>query len=105
MKTGNNLWRVLLAATVVILVTTSAAQAQSRPAAAIPGPPTLALTAEPNVVHACDSQPATVQLLAKATSGSGNALRYRWTVDSGNLKDQGATTRWDLTGARPGTYH
>ena len=105
MNSGNNLWRVLILAAVVVLVATSSKQAQSHPATAIAGAPTLALTAEPNVVRACDGQPTAVQLLAKATSSGGGTLRYRWTVDSGTLKGQGATTTWDLTGARPGIYH
>lgn len=105
MNSGNNLWRILMLAAVVVLLTTSSTQAQSHPPAAISGAPTLELTAEPNVVRTCDSQPTAVQLLAKATSSSGSPLRYRWTVDSGTLKGQGANTTWDLTGARPGTYH
>ena len=104
MKIGNNLWRLVLVAAVVVLVATSSTQAQSQPAV-ISGAPSLALTAEPNVVRACDGQPSSVQLLAKAISASGNPLRYHWTVDGGTLKGQGATTTWDLTGARPGTYH
>jgi hypothetical protein len=105
MKTGNNLWGVLLLTAVVVLVATASMQAQPSGHTTQSGPPGLALTVEPNVIRACDGQPTSVQLLAKATSGSGNALRYRCTVDSGTLKGQGATTTWDLTGARPGTYH
>src|ERR1043165_628647 len=105
MKTGNNLWGVLLLTAVVVLVATASMQAQPSGHTTQSGPPGLALTVEPNVIRACDGQPTSVQLLAKATSGSGNALRYRWTVDSGTLKGQGATTTWDLTGSRPGSYH
>jgi len=105
MKTSNNLWRLLLLTAVVLFVTTSSAEAQKRRRTVVSGPPSLALTAEPNVVRACEGQPATVQLLANATSAGGNAIRYRWTVDGGSLTGKGATTAWDLTGARPGTYH
>lgn len=105
MKTSNSLWRVLLLTAVVLLVATSSTQAQRRRRTVVTGPPTLALTAEPNVVRLCQGQPATVQLLANATSVSGNTIRYRWTVDGGVLTGKDATTTWDLTGARPGTYH
>ena len=105
MKTGNSSWRILLLTAVVLLVAVGSTQAQTSSRTAVSGPPTLALTAEPNVVRACAGQPATVQLLAHATSASGNAISYRWTVDGGTLTGKGATTTWDLTGASPGTYH
>jgi hypothetical protein len=105
MKSRNNLWRLLILTAVVVMVATSSTQAQRRRRTTVSGPPSLALTAEPNVVRACEGQPATVQLLAHATSASGNAIRYRWTVDGGTLTGRGATTTWDLTGARAGTYH
>ena len=105
MKTSNCVWSVLVLMAVVLVVAASSTQAQTRPRTAVSGPPTLALTAEPNVVRACEGQPATVQLLANATSASGNAIRYHWTVDGGTLTGKGATATWDLTGARPGTYH
>ena len=105
MKTSNCLWRVLFLTAVVMLVATGSAQAQRSRRTTVSGPPTLALTAEPNVVRACEGQPVTVRLLANATSASSNAIRYRWTVDGGTVTGEGATTTWDLTGARPGTYH
>jgi hypothetical protein len=105
MKTSNSPWRVLLLTAVVLLIATSSTQAQRRRRTVVSGPPTLALTAEPNIVRSCVDQPSTVQLLANATSVSGNAIRYRWTVDGGTLTGKGATATWDLTGARPGTYH
>lgn len=104
MKTSNNLWRLLLLTTIVLLIGTGSSQAQLNGHAAASGPPTLALTAEPNIVRACEGQTTTVQLLAKATSSSGKAIRYRWTVDGGTLTGNGATTTWNLAGARPGTY-
>jgi len=105
MKISKHLWRVLLLTAVALLVATSSAHAQKQSRAAVTGPPTLALTAEPNVVRACEGQPATVRILANATSAGGHVIRYRWTVDGGTLTGNGATTTWDLTGARPGTYH
>ncbi len=106
MKIPSNLLRVLILAAVVLMVATSPTQAQkTRRRTAASGPPTLSLTAEPNVVRVCEGQAATVQLLAHATAASGNQIRYRWTVDGGSLSGTGATTAWDLTGSRPGTYH
>jgi hypothetical protein len=106
MKIPSNLLRVLILAAVVFMVATSPTQAQkTRRRTAASGPPTLSLTAEPNVVRVCEGQAATVQLLAHATAASGNQIRYRWTVDGGSLSGTGATTAWDLTGSRPGTYH
>ena len=105
MKTGNNLSRVLILGAVVLLIATGSTQAQRARRTAVTGPPTLSLTAEPNVVRTCETQPATVQLRATATSSSGNPIRYRWTVDGGTLTGKDAATTWDLTGARPGTYH
>jgi len=102
MKKRNNFWLTFILLAVAALWATSSSQAQPRQ---VPGPPTLSLTAEPNVVRACDNQPATVRLLSNATSPAGNAIRYRWTVDAGALSGKGATTTWDLTGAKPGTYH
>lgn len=105
MKTSSSLCRVLVLTAVVLVVATSSTQAQRQSRTAVSGPPALALTAEPNVVRTCGGRPVTVQLLANATSATGNTIRYRWTVDGGTLTGQGATTTWDLAGARPGTYH
>ena len=99
------MWRVLILAVVTLLIARSSTQAQRAPRTTLTGPPTLSLAAEPNVIRACETQPGTVQLRAKATSSSGNAIRYRWTVDGGTLTGKDATASWDLTGARPGTYH
>ena len=104
MKISNNLFRVLLLTALILLVATSSTQAQKSSRPAISRPPTLALTAEPNVVRACQGQPVTVHLLANATTSSGNAIRYRWTVDGGALTGTGTNTTWDLAGVVPGTY-
>ena len=102
MKKCNNPRFALILIALASLCASSSSQAQS---GHVSGPPKLSLTAEPNVVRVCESQSATVQLVANATSASGNAIRYRWTVDAGKLSGKGATTTWDLRGARPGTYH
>ncbi len=104
MKQINCLWRVLLIPAVFLLAVTNSTQAQKQGRTAVSGPPTLVLTAEPNAIRACEGQPATVRLLANATSAAGHPIRYRWTVDGGTLTGNGATTTWDLAGARPGTY-
>ena len=104
MKTGNKLSCLILLAAVVPLVANST-QAQKATATTPTGPPTHSLAADPNIVRACETQAAIVQLHANATSSSGNAIRYRWTVDGGTLTGKDAATTWDLTGARPGTYH
>jgi hypothetical protein len=105
MKTSNSLCRILPLTAVVLVVAAHSTQAQKKQHTVVTGPPALALTAEPNVVRACDGQPVTVNLLASATSASGNAIRYHWTVNSGKLTGTDATVSWDLTGARPGTYY
>src|SRR6266851_6279333 len=66
------------------------------------GPPSLTLAADPTTVRACDD--ARVQLMARASSPEGRPLRYKWTTNGGRLSGQGASTTWDLSGARPGVY-
>ncbi len=106
MKIPSNLLRILVLTAVVVAIAASSTQAQkTRRRTTASGPPSLSLTAEPNVVRVCEGQPATVQLLAHASSASGAPIRYRWTVDGGTLSGRGATNTWDLTGSRPGTYH
>jgi len=104
MKFPSNLLRILIFTGVVVLIAAGSTQAQKTQHTPS-GPPSLSVTAEPDVVRVCEGQPATVQLLAHATSASGAAIRYRWTVDGGKVSGTGATTTWDLTGSRPGSYH
>ena len=104
MKIPSNLLRILTLTGFVVLIAASSTQAQKNQHTRS-GPPSLSLTAEPDVVRVCEGQPATVQLLAHATSASGAAIHYRWTVDGGKLSGTGATATWDLTGSRPGSYH
>jgi hypothetical protein len=106
MITRNNLWSALIVIAAAFIIAASSTQAQTRRRTArVSGPPTLSLSAEPNVLRVCEGEPASVRLFANASSGSGAALRYRWTVDAGRLSGSGANAAWDLAGARPGTYH
>ncbi|HXD31768.1 MAG TPA: hypothetical protein VN643_11665 [Pyrinomonadaceae bacterium] len=67
-------------------------------------PPTIQLTASPTVLTACSGQPAKVMLESRVSFPSGAAPRYRWSADGGRIAGNGATTEWDLTGAKPGYY-
>ncbi len=66
--------------------------------------PTVQLSASPTVVTACEGQPARVQLDARATFPSGASPRYHWSANGGRIEGSGATTEWDLSGAKPGYY-
>ncbi|MEP6707072.1 MAG: hypothetical protein ABJC05_06110 [Pyrinomonadaceae bacterium] len=80
-------------------------QAQKRrPRSVSSGPPFLELSASPSAVRLCAGEGSTVKLLARATSQSGNALRYRWATEGGRLTGDGANTTWDLSGMQPGVY-
>ena len=67
------------------------------------GPPSLSLVAEPTVIKACPDE-TRVQLTANARASDNAALRYRWTVNGGKLRGDGANPNWDLAGAQPGVY-
>ncbi len=67
------------------------------------GPPALTLTADQSAITTCEGQ-SRVRLSANATSGSGAALRYKWTANGGRITGDGAETVWDLSGERPGVY-
>jgi hypothetical protein len=69
-------------------------------------PLSLNLTADSTVVSTCgvgDQRPQ-VRLNAQASSPSGNALRYRWSTDSGRISGDGSNVTWDLSGLAPGHY-
>lgn len=66
------------------------------------GPPSLSLAVEPAVVKACEANQ--VQLNATARANDNSPLRYRWTVNGGHLRGEGANPTWDLSGAQPGAY-
>lgn len=67
-------------------------------------PPSVSLAADQSLIEACEGDAAVVQLTARATSPSGNPIRYIWTVSGGRIEGDGAAVTWNLTGARPGQY-
>src|SRR5215831_15139763 len=64
------------------------------------GPPSLSLVAEPTVVKACPDN-TRVQLTANARANDNAQLRYRWTVNGGKLRGEGANPSWDLAAPNP----
>lgn len=69
-------------------------------------PPTVSLAADHAVLNACEGDTAAslVRLNARATSPSGNPIRYNWTTGAGRIDGNGAAVTWDLSGVRPGYY-
>jgi hypothetical protein len=69
-------------------------------------PPIVSLSADQSVLSVCegDKIASLVNLNAKATSPSGNPIRYNWSTSAGRLEGTGAAVTWDLSGVRPG-YH
>jgi hypothetical protein len=68
-------------------------------------PLTLSLTANSNIVAACDDGGAPrVKLTANAVSPSGNPIKYRWTTSAGTIIGEGPVVDWNLAGLKPG-YH
>src|SRR5438046_7984838 len=67
------------------------------------GPPSLSLSAEPAVIKACAND-THVQLAATAHANDASPLRYKWTINGGHLRGEGAGPAWDLSGAQPGVY-
>src|SRR5712691_11183536 len=66
-------------------------------------PPTLSLSAEPQVITVCEGAgQALVHLNARATSSY--PIRYRWTSNGGRIQGDAATVTWDLSGLQPGYY-
>ena len=66
--------------------------------------PTIQLNASPAVLTACAGQAARVRLDARASFPSGASPRYHWSTNAGRIEGNGATTDWDLSGAKPGYY-
>jgi hypothetical protein len=98
-------WFGLVLAVVAGVMASSPAQAQRRARRErASGPPTLSMSAEPNVIRGCADDSARVHLVANASSPSGLPLRYKWTTNGGRLTGAGATMTWDLAGAQPGVY-
>ena len=69
-------------------------------------PPTVSLAADHSVLNTCegDTSASLVSLNAKATSPSGNPIRYNWSTSAGRVEGTGAAVTWDLSGVRPGYY-
>ncbi len=69
-------------------------------------PPTGSLASDHAVLNACegDTSASLVRLNARATSPSGNTIRYNWTTSAGRIDGNGADVTWDLSGVRPGYY-
>ena len=62
------------------------------------------MNASPTVLTACEGHPARIQLDARVSFPSGAAPRYRWSANAGRISGAGASTEWDLTGVKPGSY-
>ena len=67
-------------------------------------PPTVSLTADRSRIEACEGDDALVHLTAKASSPSGNPIRYKWSASSGSIVGEGSAVKWNLKGARPGQH-
>jgi len=68
-------------------------------------PLSLSLTADANMVRACDNGGAPqVQLTAKAVSPGGNPIKYKWRTSDGVISGEGPVVTWNLAGLKPG-YH
>jgi len=69
-------------------------------------PPVVSLVADQAVINTCegDTNASLVRLNARATSPSGNPIRYNWTTSAGRIDGSGAAVIWDLSGVRPGYY-
>lgn len=68
-------------------------------------PLSLSLTADSNIVTACENGGAPhVKLTANAVSPSGYPIKYRWTTSAGTIAGEGPVVEWNLAGLKPG-YH
>jgi hypothetical protein len=82
----------------------SAQKAQKAQEALNYAPPTVSLSADQDLINACEGDPAAVRLTAQAFSPSGSPIRYRWAVSNGSIDGEGPTVTWNLSGVRPGQY-
>ena len=92
------------AAVFLIGLLAGASSAQPRMRDRVGGAPTLSLTSDPAVIRNCEGDTTTVRLAARARSGSGNDLRYKWSANGGRISGNGADVVWNLAGAAPGVY-
>ena len=71
----------------------------------VSAPLSLSLTADSNIVSACDAGGAPqVKLTANAVSPGGYPIKYRWTTSAGTISGEGPVVTWNLAGLKPG-YH
>ena len=96
--------RYMLAVTFAAILLTTSASAQQKNPTTSSAPPSLSLSADNTVVSACAGSPARVQLNARASSPSGNPIRYDWSTTGGRITGDGPNVYWDLTGLAPGVY-
>lgn len=84
----------------------SEALAQQARETLVYAPPTVGLTADRAIISTCegDTAASVVQLDARASSPSGNPIRYRWTTSGGRIVGNGPNVGWNLAGVRPGYY-
>jgi len=93
-------------ALVVVCLSAAHAFAQKQQVvSAVNAPLSLSLTADANIVRACDNGGAPqVQLTAKAVSPNNNPIKYKWTTSDGTIIGEGPVVTWNLAGLKPG-YH
>jgi len=79
---------------------------KTAPVTYVYNPPTVSLSAEESVIHACeaDGGMASVRLNARALSPDGNPIRYRWTSEVGQIVGDGSAVTWNLGNVKPGYY-
>jgi len=78
----------------------------TKPATFVYNPPTISLSADESVIHACEGAPEAgfVHLNARALSPDGNPIRYRWTSEVGSITGDGPSVTWNLGNVKPGYY-
>lgn len=79
---------------------------KTTPATFVYNPPTISLSADESVIHACESEGngGSVHLNARAVSPDGNPIRYRWTSEVGLIEGEGPVVTWNIGRAKPGYY-
>lgn len=92
----------IAAAAIIFGSTEGLAKKKKQPDRRSSGPPSLSLSAQPNVLRSCED--TKVQLVATARAADGGSLRYKWTTNGGRLNGDGANTTWDLSGVSQGVY-
>lgn len=92
-------------ALVALLCATQGFAQKTKVVSAVNAPLTLNLTADSNVVSACDAGGAPqVKLKANAVSPGGYPIKYRWTTTAGTISGEGPVVTWNLAGLKPGYY-